>query len=447
LAALLSATAAPALADGAFPNESYIFVPTDQPSDIVVIATFGLIVSTNGGASWSYVCNPNDCSACPINLYQMGPTGTLLSDYPSGLSRSPDLGCSWAPAGGTLAGPYVWDAAFDPENPGAVLAFSHPADAGSASAIFPSSDDAVTFGPPLYVTPAVLNGIEFSVSSPGLVYVVGNEPLSDGGGGTAFVLVGADGGASWGTPIDHPELNAELAGDAGPDGGPPPPPLITLAQVDPVDSQTVYLQLTVASGQTWLAVSHDGGKTLQLLFLPRDPMSAFLRSSEDILYVGTLNDAGQGGIFEAPLDGGPFQVVHQACADGGVPADGSCDLHVRAIAERDGLLYVSAFNWAPDDMALGTSTDHGVHFTSVMQFVDMSGLGCAGTLEATCGALWCGSDGLVEILGIDGGGCPSTDAGTTTPTGSGCNCGTAGDGATLLGLLALAAIRRRRRVG
>jgi hypothetical protein len=437
-----------ALADGAFPDEIQVFVPTDQPSDIIVAANFGLIESTNNGQSWLYVCEAQAGASGNVSLYQMGPTDTLLADSFSGLFRSSDLACSWTQSGGALAGnAYVWDAAFDPNAPGYVLALSNVPDAGGASAIYPSTDDGVTFGPPLYTTPANMTGIELSVSSPGLVYVTGNEPATDGGVtyyGNAFVLVGYDGGASWGTPIDHPELNAELAGDAGPDAGPPDPPLIALAQVDPVDPQTAYFTLTLPNSNAYfLAVTHDGGKTLQILFQAPEPMSAFLRSSEGILYVGTRDLTGQGGLFEAPLDGGPFQVVHQACADGGIPDSGSCDLWVRALSERNGELYACGYNWAPNDMALGDSSDHGVHFTSLMQFVDISALGCPGTsIEATCGPTWVA---LQLLFGIDAGS-PAPDAGTVVPPSSGScgGCGTAEGGAALLALLALFAVRRKR---
>jgi MYXO-CTERM domain-containing protein len=453
-----------ARADGAFPDELQIFVPANQPSDLVLAANFGLIESTDNGQTWVYVCEAQAGASGNVNLYQMGPDDTLLGDSFSGLFVSTDLACTWSPAGGALAPTalsprYVYDAAFDPNTAQYVLALSNPPDGGSGSAIYPSTNDAATFGPPLYVTPANLSGIEFSSSSPGLVYVTGNDPETDGGPtyfGNAFVMLGVDGGASWGTPIQHPELNAELAGD----GGVADPPLIGLAQVDPVDPQTAYFTLTVnaesylptptdagmelaLTGSTdfYLAVTHDSGQTIQLLFRAPEQMTSFLRSAEGTLYVGTRNATNQGGLFAAPLDGGSFQVVHQACADGG-PATGSCDIHVRALAERSGLLYACGDNWV-DHMALGTSSDQGVNFTSLLQFIDISDLGCPGTnIEATCGTTW---SALQLLFGIDAGTDPAADAGSTitTPTG-GCGCGSAEGGAALLALLSFLAIRRRR---
>ena len=446
-AALALLLASPrAAADGAFPDELQVFVPESLPSDIILAANFGLIESTNAGQTWVYVCEAQAGATGNVSLYQLGPTNTLLGDSFSGLYRSTDLACTWSPATGTPAGAYVYDAAFDPNNPGAVLALSNPSAGTSASAIFASSDDGVTFGNPVYTTPSSLYGVEFSISSPGLVYVVGNEPEPDGGVtyfGNAFVMLGLDGGASWGPHLDHPELNAELAGDAGPDAGPPPPPIIRLAQVDPADSQTAYFTLTLSnSGQTFLAVTHDGGKTIEVLFAAPEPMTAFLRSADGTLYVGTRNATNHGAIFAAPPDGGPFEVVHQACPDGGLSADGgSCDIHVRAFAERAGLLYACGDNWM-DHMAVGSSNDHGVHFTSLLQYIDISGLGCAGTnIESTCGATW---GALQQLFGIDAGSPPS-DGGTSPPppTGGCHGCGTAEGGAALALLLALG-IRRKR---
>ncbi len=429
----------------AFPDELGVFAPTDQPSDIVVTTNFGLLESTDDGLSWFYICAA-EVGCNDIGSYELGPTDALLADTFDGLHESSDLGCLWTPAGGTLAGAYAWTAAFDPNNPGAVLALSQPPDAGepSASAIYPSTDNGLTFGPPVYATAAGLSGIQFSASSPGLVYVTGNGPPADGGVasyGNAFVLVGVDGGASWGAQIAHPELNAELAADAG--VGPAPPPAIRLAAIDPVDSQTVYFFLSPPnSGQSVLAVSHDGGKTIEILFDAPEPITAFLIGSDETLYVGTRNTTGDGGLFAAPPGAGAFQVVHQACADGG--SGGSCDIHVRALAERAGLLYAAADDFV-DHMALGASSDRGVHFMRLLQFKQIyGGLGCAGTkIEATCGAEW---TSLQELFGVDAG--PQAQDGgpiVSTPPNGGCHgCGTAGDGALLLAVLAVVALVRRR---
>jgi MYXO-CTERM domain-containing protein len=153
-----------------------------------------------------------------------------------------------------------------------------------------------------------------------------------------------------------------------------------------------------------------------------------LRAADQTLYVGS--DA---GLFAAPpADGGPaFQIVHQACPDGGL---GGCDLQVRAIAERGGLLYVAADDFPPNDMALGTSSDQGVHFTRLLQFVDIGGLGCAGTnIEETCGPTWVA---LQQLFGID--------AGVEPPKPAGCGCGAGGSDGSLLALVALAGLHRRR---
>ena len=115
---------------------------------------------------------------------------------------------------------------------------------------------------------------------------------------------------------------------------------------------------------------------------------------------------------------------------------------MRCLAERNNLIYACGDNWL-DHMALGVSNDQGVHFTTLLNFVDISGLGCAGTnIEATCGSTW----GALELLfGIDAGS-PVADAGTAPPPpNGGCHgCGTAGGGAALFALLIAFALRPRR---
>ncbi len=441
-AVAVAAGAGIARADGAFPDELQVFLPGDHPSRILLATNFGLVESEDDGVSWTFVCEAQAGAAGNLGLYQMGPTDTLMSEYYGGVVRSGDLGCSWDNAGGSVApdaGLWVWDGAFDPLAPGHVLVLGQYGASGSA--VYPSTDDAVTFGAPVYSTPSSLTGIELSQSAPGVAYATGNELVSqtpDGGTprygfGAPFVLPGGDGGFSWGTPIDHPEIASELGTDAG--------VKIGLAEVDPKDPQTVYLRLTVEpTGPDYLAVTHDAGKTVQILFKSPEAMSAFLVASDGTLYVGTRNGTGAGGLFSAPPGGGTpsFARVDQSCPDGG-----SCDLHLRCLGERAGTIYACGDNWV-DGFALGRSTDHGKTFQGLLQFVDIGGLSsCNGTdIQAVCGATW---GALAQLFGIDAG-MPGVapDAGSAAPTPRGCGCSASGGGG-LLALLGLVALGRRRR--
>ena len=434
LAAVCVAAGGAARADGAFPDEFQLFLPADHPSRIVVAANFGLLESDDDGATWGFICEAEAGAPGNLNLYQMGPTDTLLAEFFGGVVRSGDEGCVWDRAAGSVAadgGRSVWDGAFDPLTPGRVLVLG--AWAPSGSAIFPSADDGRSFGPPVYATGAALTGIEFSSSSAGVVYATGNEVTQDGGGalgfGPPFVVAGADGGATWGVPVDHPEVAALLGTDGGVQVG--------LAAVDPRDPRTVYLRLTVEpTGPDYLGVTRDSGKTVQVLFRSPERMTSFLVAQDGTLYVGTRNGTGAGGIFASQPDGG-FAAVEQECPDGGI-----CDLHVRCLGERMGALYACADNWQ-DGFALGRSTDRGRTFTGLLRFSGISGLAaCSGSdLQSTCQATW---GALAQLFGIDAGSAAGEADGGAAPAPSrGCACST-GDGFALAALLAALGIARRR---
>src|ERR1700722_16826738 len=69
MSTLISTTA---LADGAFPDELQVFAPHLQPNRIVLSTNYGLILSEDNGATWSYACEtggagPQQCrrDVCP----------------------------------------------------------------------------------------------------------------------------------------------------------------------------------------------------------------------------------------------------------------------------------------------------------------------------------------------------------------------------------------------
>ena len=389
-------------ADGAFPDEFQLFLPPTSGS-VVVAASFGLISSVNGSAPWTFACEAQTgLASVNVSLYQMGPTGTLLADSPDGILRSEDSGCSWHSSTGTLAGVFAWDAAFDILNPGSALALGANGSVQN-SAIYPSGDDGRSFGAAVYEVTGFLTGIEFAPSQPGTVYATGNE--GNGGSlGAPFVLASADRGQTWPQKFDHPELGAVF---------------LRLAAVDSADASTIYFRISPGSGGDSLAVSHDGGQTIAVLTTLAEPMTAFLKSHDGTLYVGTRNSTGQGGLFAGP----GFAAVSA--------------IHVRCLGERGDVLYACGDDLV-DHFALGASGDGGRTFTPVLAFNQITGLAaCSGDgFSQACGPVW---SALEQFFGIDAGvvtsadgrdGGAGVDAGEpSNPLKGGCSC--AGDDASL----------------
>ncbi len=419
-----------ARADGAFPVQLQVFLPTDQPNRIVLITNFGILRSDDSGASWSYLCEALAGQSSAIGLYQFGPDETLLGDSYGGLVRTQDLGCSWSVAGGKLSGSYAWDAAFDPLVPGHVLALAQGPSGGGSSAIYPSTDDAATFGSAVFAMQGNLTGIEFSQASRGVVYATGGEAdAPDGSLGAPFVLLSHDGGQSWGAPIDHPELGVGI---------------LYLAGAGLSDPATAYFRWVPSSGASEeLLVTHDSGQTLSSIFEAPAAMTAFVELPSGVLYVGTQTSGAQPtGLWSAPPAG-----------DGGAqPFAAIAPTRVKCLGQRAGTLYVCGDNWA-DRFALGIAQDGGTivqdggeAYTPLLTFVQIGGLAeCPGTsVQATCGTTW---TALESLFGIDAG-TPALDAGpssTAPPKGCGCGAASTGPGFALLALLALVALRSRRR--
>src|SRR5215467_10713965 len=95
LALVLCATSPVALADGAFPDEMQIFLPPDQPHRIVVTTTFGILESTDDGASWRWTCEQVVTPDLTAQMYQVGPPPAHVNyaASASALSLSRDDGC------------------------------------------------------------------------------------------------------------------------------------------------------------------------------------------------------------------------------------------------------------------------------------------------------------------------------------------------------------------
>src|SRR5262249_11008394 len=50
------AAASPALANGAFPESYQIVLPADRPQQVILATNFGLIISDDDGATWTWTC-------------------------------------------------------------------------------------------------------------------------------------------------------------------------------------------------------------------------------------------------------------------------------------------------------------------------------------------------------------------------------------------------------
>src|SRR6185312_5735949 len=166
-----------ARADGGIPGSLGILLPADQPRTIGLATTFGLILSADAGATWSWTCEQAAATSM-ANMYTVGPPALAsggagdrfyaLSPI-EGLAFSDDQSCSWTTAGGIAPGAAVSDFFVDPGDATHVLAVvSVAGDGGSGiSSVVASHDGGTSFGAtPLYTAPggAAIVGVEIARS-------------------------------------------------------------------------------------------------------------------------------------------------------------------------------------------------------------------------------------------------------------------------------------------
>jgi hypothetical protein len=383
--------AGPAAADGAFPDSMSLFLPADRPQRLVVGTNFGLVVSDDDGASWYLVCE--QAIAANVIAYQMGapPDDRLYAATPVGVASSDDGGCSWRVAGGQLANANVIDVFPDPNDPASVFAIATtPSDGGvDVEGVYQSTDGARSFAaPPLFTAgPAMsLTGVEKARAAPQTLYLTmlsyppPTPQLARSTGGASFAVV------------DESAFTASTP---------------YLAAVDPVNAGVLYLRLR-GQGDA-LGISRDAGATIGTVVPMTGRMSAFLRRENGTLLVGSSD-----GQSLRSVDGGASFTAWQ-----GAP-------HVRALAERGGVLHVVASD-VLDDLVVGRSVDEGASWTPLLHFRDVRGPLQCGNLPAVCAGPWAALQGLFNpghtSAGSDGGD-------TVTPVGPvphhGCGCAVGG---------------------
>src|SRR5579871_1838129 len=124
-----------ARANNGIPGSLAILLPLDKPQEIGLGTNFGLILSDDGGATWSWTCEQLPTSMA--NIYNVGapPADRFFALSPvTGLAFSADESCSWQLAGGAVAGLKVSDFFPDAGDPMHVLAAAAQAgDAGVAA--------------------------------------------------------------------------------------------------------------------------------------------------------------------------------------------------------------------------------------------------------------------------------------------------------------------------
>jgi MYXO-CTERM domain-containing protein len=465
LGAALTLTAASASANGRLPAANQLVVAPSDPTFMALRATFGIIISHDGGQSWYWICeSATGYDAAEIQDPSIGITAnnSLVVGLREGLAVSHDNECDWHYVSGPLGHTPIIDVVTRPDMPSTILALSSVAtgtdDAGDptyTSQVWTSTDNGETWamtGTPL-PSSYILETIEVAATDDQRIYVSGVT----GAGSTAVatMFVSSDGAMTW-TPRSIPAPTWDTTNDTS----------IFVSAVDPTDEDLVYIR-TIGSINYKLIVSNDAGQTYYTAFEEPHNLTGFALSADGTtVYVGGPSV----GLFTAPKT----QMLTQSSFTATSPQN---PIDMTCLA-RNGtaLLACSAIQSGP--FLLGQSVDNGATFTSVLQTSQLCGpLTCiTDAAEYECNYEWpiwmqtfdisgpCGSEpnpdsgssssdaSVKPTHDASPDASSSNDAGGGGGGSSGCGCDTAtldaggiGGLGALIGAMALMLRRRRNR--
>ena len=411
--------------------------PADRPQDFLLVTNFGLVTSTDGGATWLWSCEQERNALGTAYQLTPAPRNRLFAVANQNVVYSDDRSCGWQISGGAVAGQSITDAYLDPVSGTRLLAIGV---ANQIYSLFPSTDTGATFGPALYQAPVgqTMNSVEIAQSDVNVVYLALHSP-----DGAPLLGRSSDGGAHF--------TVKDLSGDLG--AG-----LLRIVAIDPQDPNRVLLRFLGSTDQS-IALTVDGGMTATKPVTINGNFNSYVRlPSGTILIGGQVEFSTIPGLFRSHDRGTTFEMVASPPA-------------INALSQRDGKVYAAADNFA-DGYAIGVSTDEGTTWHGVLNYTNVSAISpclktqcqdtCANEVglslwdQAVCaadppGAAGGGGTGTAGQGGHAGGGGGTGGGGGSKPPAKHGGCalggGARGDGGplALLALVAVLAWFRRRR--
>ncbi len=377
-------------ANGRYPEAGQLVLGVTNPDRILVRATFGFLVSEDGGASWRWVCEQaigfEDVFDPPIALLA---GDVILAGLQTGLSRSSDFGCGFSFESDVFPGKYVIDVTADRGAPANGLAVSTtPMGTSLETIVASTTDGGATWQPTAAALETNFRAITIEVarSNPDRIYVTGLlEPSYE-----PVVAVSDDAGQSW---VVRDNLET---------GGP-----VFISAVDPTDPDRVYARVPGNDVDT-LYVSVDAAETVQEVAQRPGRMLGFALSE----------DGSRIAI------GGPLFGIESADAMD-LELTQRSSVSARCLTFGPGNELFVCGDEAADGWTIGSSMDEGATVTPLLTLPALAESTCEPT-ASICSAYW---PGLRSLLGLD----PSTGSGTTSPTtttggadddetGDGCGC-------------------------
>ncbi|MCI0636969.1 MAG: hypothetical protein L0206_24100, partial [Actinobacteria bacterium] len=320
LLSLVSAClASDGFANGRFPATMSVTVHPEDSDALLVGATFGILLSTDGGLTWRWVCE--DAVGYggfwdPVFAFD-APSGAIGATNNRGMRVSPDAGCSWEVRGGDHASDWFSDVEVLADGTWLLTTGS----SGRTNGVFRSLDQAASLEPTELASESEFFKSIESDATGERVYVVVWDTLPQ-----ARIERSDDGGETW-SPTALTFGTEQVA----------------IRAVDPSDPDRFYF--TVLEGdRSSVRRSVDGGASEETVFDADGVVDAFAVSADG----GTIVLGGAGTQVMRSIDGGAsFEAalgqIRTTC--------------FTVVGET---LFSCAANW-DDGFAVGKSDDWGDH--------------------------------------------------------------------------------------
>ena len=381
-AIVASAAAAPrsAAAHGRFPAIGQIAFHPSDPDTLVARATFGLLVSRDGGGTWRWICTTvTGARLTEDPTIAVTPDGSMVAALFDGLSRGTSDGCSWSFPDADLTDVVVIDQAQLPGTPETLLAVT--SSGGADNLVYRSTDQGVTWDPtgdP--IEPILFEAIAVAPSDPMRVYLSGSYPPARDTPRMPFVHRSNDGGATWErlafADFDETDRNIYVLG------------------VDPANPDHLLMRVK-SEGDDRLVRSTDAGTTWSVAATIPD-VDAFAWSEDgSMVWIG--GDSGT-GLYRSDDRGATFTQI-------------DAELEVTCLASRGSELWACGNNYT-DGFAIGLSTDGGDTFEKRLLYAEIPGMVECAPDSATTTMCTPELPDLIFDLGLP------LDAGVPRPDGS-----------------------------
>lgn len=323
-----------------------------QSKTILVGATFGALLSTDGGCSFRWLCEQSVGYGGTFDpKYHVADDGTIFATTYAGLRISRDQGCTFTtataetPAGSAGRIAEMWVDALALGSNG--LVWVATAESGQPNDLYRSTDQGRTFTPMgLRSSTVWYKSLALAGPDHQRVWATGYQIAGPNGAPPeAFVFRSDNGGAQWHT--------LALAGFAW-----GPTPIALLAAVDNATGTRAFVTSVYANPPNGdiLYRTDDAGATWREVLRTTEPIRDVVIAAGDRVWVATNTS----GLWRSDNGGQQF-----------APHTPTPRANCLAVAE-DGSLIACGANWAPDQFALGKSSD-GLAWQKLVRFSELAG--------------------------------------------------------------------------